>query len=440
MNQAKAPKKKIVIVGGGAAGIELATRLGKKLGKKQLARITLVDAQNTHFWKPLLHEVAAGSLNAFEDELSYLAQAKWNHFHFVPGQMASLNRAEKSIGLNPVFDDNGREIVPKRTLPYDQLVIAVGSTANHFNTPGATEHCLFLDNRQQAERIHATLINHYLHAQASGNPDARLRIAIIGAGATGVELAAELHYAAIELARYGLDAIKPEHLEVTLIEGSDRILPALPERISTSVRHQLNKIGIQVKTGQLVSEIRTDGLVVRSGEFFESDLRIWAAGIKAPEFLAGIDGLASNRINQLLVRPTLQTTIDDHIYALGDCASCTVTNRNGELFTIPPRAQAAHQQASLLTRSLITQTSGNKPLTFNYQDYGSLISLSRFSAVGNLMGAITGDLMIEGTLAKLFYVSLYRMHQIALFGKLRTGTLILKDLISQTTRPQLKLH
>ncbi|WP_257263745.1 NAD(P)/FAD-dependent oxidoreductase [Endozoicomonas sp. ONNA2] len=431
---------KIVIVGGGAGGLELATCLGRKLGKTQRAEITLVDAQNTHFWKPLLHEVAAGSLNAFEDELSYLAQAKWNHFKFIPGQMASLNRAEKSIGLSPVIDASGHEVVPARTLTYDQLVISVGSTANDFNTPGAKEHCLFLDNRQQAERIHTTLINHYLHAQACNNETTRLRIAIIGAGATGVELAAELHFAAIELAHYGLDAIKPEDVEVTIIEGGERILPALPVRISSSVHKQLDNMGIRVITRQLVSEIKADGVTTRDGEFIESDLRIWAAGIKAPEFLSGIDGLKTNRINQLVVRPTLQTTLDDRIYSMGDCASCTLTDRKNERITIPPRAQAAHQQASLLAKSLIAQANGSTALAFNYRDYGSLISLSRFSAVGNLMGAMTGDMMIEGTLAKWFYISLYRMHQMTLFGKLRTGTLILKDLISRTTRPQLKLH
>ncbi|MGO0308480.1 NAD(P)/FAD-dependent oxidoreductase [Endozoicomonas acroporae] len=431
---------RIVIVGGGAGGLELATGLGRKLGKKQRAEIILIDANNTHFWKPLLHEVAAGSLNAFEDELSYLAQAKWNHFKFIPGKMASLNRAEKSIGLSPVKDASGHEVVPARTLAYDQLVIAVGSTANDFNTPGAREHCLFLDNRQQAEKIHTTLINHYLHAQASNNESTRLRIAIIGAGATGVELAAELHFAAIELAHYGLDAIKPEDLEVTIIEGGARILPALPVRISNSVQKQLSKMGIRVMTRQMVSEIKADGVTTRDGEFIESDLRIWAAGIKAPEFLSDIDGLETNRINQLVVRSTLQTTLDDQIYAMGDCASCTLTDSKNEHITIPPRAQAAHQQASLLAKSLIAQANGATALEFNYQDYGSLISLSRFSAVGNLMGAITGDMMIEGTLAKWFYISLYRMHQMTLFGKLRTGTLILKDLISRTTRPQLKLH
>lgn len=432
---------KIVIVGGGAGGLGLATKLGKKLGKHTKAHITLVDAQRTHFWKPLLHEVAAGSLNAFEDELSYLAQAKWNHFHFLPGRMCGLDRDNKTISLAPINDDFGAEVVPTRTLEYDDLIISVGSTANDFNTPGAQDHCLFLDNREEAERVHTTLLNHYLHAQASPDTSSELNIAIIGAGATGVELAAELHHAAIELARYGLDAIQPEKVKITIIEGGERILPALPVRISSSVHKQLTQMGIRVMTGQLVSEITNSGLHTRSGDFIDSDLRIWAAGIKAPSFLKDIAGLETNRINQLVVKSTLQTTADDHIYAFGDCASCTLSDKKGEPFTIPPRAQAAHQQAELLAKSLTQAiTQGNQPLAFNYKDYGSLISLSRFSAVGNLMGAVTGDMMVEGTLARLFYISLYRMHQMALFGKFKTGALVLKDLIGKTTRPHLKLH
>lgn len=429
----------IIIVGGGAGGLELATRLGRTLGKKCLASITLVDAQNTHFWKPLLHEVAAGSLNAFEDELSYLAQAKWNHFRFTPGRMSALDRQKQQITLEAILDENGKEVVPERTLHYDKLVIAVGSKANDFNTPGARENCLFLDNRQQAERIHSTLLNHYLHAQACEDPGTRLRISIIGAGATGVELAAELHHAAIELERYGLNNIKPGNLELTIVEGSDRILPALPPRIGGAVRRQLEKMGIKILTRQLVSEIDEHGLTTRNGERIDADLCIWAAGIKAPTFLNGL-GLETNRINQLIVHPTLQATNDSHIFAMGDCASCTLTDTKGREYVIPPRAQAAHQQAALLTKSLIAQIHGNPPLEFTYKDYGSLISLSRFSAVGNLMGAIMGDMMLEGVLAKWFYISLYRMHQLTLFGKLKTGALILKDLISKTTRPHLKLH
>ncbi len=429
----------IVIVGGGAGGLELATRLGKRLGKKKKAVITLVDANRTHFWKPLLHEVAAGSINAFEDELSYLAQAKWNNFHYIPGRMNRLDRKNKTIGLEAITSDN-KDVVPPRTLNYDTLVISVGSTANDFNTTGAKEHCLFLDNRSQAEQIHTTLINHYLRAQASGNSLSKLKVAIIGAGATGVELAAELHNAAIELENYGLNAIKHKNLEVSLIEGSERILPALPPRISNCVHKQLTKMGISVMVRQLVSNIRHDGLSTRDGSAMDFDLMIWAAGIKAPGFLAEIDGLETNRINQLIVRPTLQTTLDNNIYALGDCASCTLTDKKGQKVTIPPRAQAAHQQATLLAKSFAGIINQASPLAFSYKDYGSLISLSRFSAVGNLMSTISGSMMVEGTLAKMFYISLYRMHQMTLYGRIKTGALILKDLLSKTTRPQLKLH
>ncbi len=437
----------IVIVGGGAGGLELATRLGKLLGKKKKATITLVDANRTHFWKPLLHEVAAGSINAFEDELSYLAQAKWNNFHYIPGKMNRLDRKNKTIGLEAIksdhkddHKDDNKDIVPPRTLDYDTLVMAVGSTANDFNTTGAKEHCLFLDNRNQAERIHTTLINHYLRAQASGNTLSKLKVAIIGAGATGVELAAELHNAAIELESYGLNAIKHKNLEISIIEGSERILPALPTRISSCVHKQLTKMGINVMVQQRVSVIRHDGLSTHDGSALDFDLMIWAAGIKAPGFLASIDGLESNSINQLILRPTLQTTVDSNIYALGDCASCTVTDKKGREVTIPPRAQAAHQQAALLAKSLVGIINQESPLVFSYKDYGSLISLSRFSAVGNLMSAISGSMMVEGTLAKLFYISLYRMHQMTLYGRIKTGALILKDLLSKTTRPQLKLH
>ena len=430
---------RIVIVGGGAGGLELATLLGRSLGKRNKASVTLVDEHQTHFWKPLLHEVAAGSLNAFEDELGYLAQAKWNHFHFLPGRMVNLDRPNKCIELAPVCDEFANEVVPSRQLKYDTLVLSVGSTANDFNTVGAPEHCLFLDNREQAERIHTTLLNHYLRAQANGHQKTELNIAIIGAGATGVELAAELHNAAIELAHYGLDAIAPGDVNITLIEGANRVLPALPERISRSVQKQLKSMGIHILSEQLVSEVRRDSLLTRNKEVIPSDLSIWAAGIKAPGFLQLLD-LETNKINQLVVRPTLQTTQDDDVYAFGDCASCSLTLKNGNTIIVPPRAQAAHQQASLLAKSLKQVVEGKTPKSFTYKDYGSLISLSRFSAVGNLMGAVTGDMMVEGALAKLFYISLYRMHQMTLFGKIRMCALVIKDVLGKTTRPHLKLH
>ncbi len=430
---------RIIIVGGGAGGLELATRLGKTLGKRDLARVTLVDANLTHIWKPLLHEVAAGSLNSSEDELNYVAQAKWNHFEFQLGRMEGLDRSAKKIQLSATLDEQGEELVPARSLDYDTLVIAVGSTTNDFGTPGAAEHCLFLDTRVQAERFHRQLLNHYMraHANQAGNAE-QISVAIVGAGATGVELAAELHHAAHELAAYGLDSIKPENMRITLIEAGPRVLPALPERIGQPVHKTLEKLGVTVLTNAAVSEVTRDSLKTAQGQDIPASLKVWAAGIRAPDFLKELDGLESNRINQLQVRPTLQTTRDDNIFAFGDCAACPQPGEDGR--NVPPRAQAAHQQASLLAKSLKLRIEGKALPTYRYRDYGSLISLASFSAVGNLMGNLTGSVMLEGWLARMFYVSLYRMHQMALYGVFRTMMLMLSDRIGRGTEPRLKLH
>jgi len=429
---------RIVIVGGGAGGLELATRLGRTLGRRKRASIVLVDANLTHIWKPLLHEVAAGSLNSSEDELNYVAQGKWNHFEYQLGRMSGLDRARKVIRLAAALDEDGGVLLPERELAYDSLVIAVGSTTNDFGTPGAAEHCIFLDTREQAERFHRQMLSHYLRAHAHRSDDGRISVAIVGAGATGVELAAELHHAARELAAYGLDRIQPQNMRITLIEAGPRVLPALPERISGPVHRTLEKLGVTVLTGTAVSQVTAEALLTAQGMEVPASLKVWAAGIRTPAFLGELDGLESNRLNQLLVRPTLQTTLDDDIFAFGDCAACPLGD--GER-NVPPRAQAAHQQASLLAKSLRLRLEGQAALPeFRYRDYGSLISLSRFSAVGNLMGNLMGSVKLEGWLARMFYVSLYRMHQMALYGVLRTALLMLADRIGRSTEPRLKLH
>lgn len=429
---------RIVIVGGGAGGLELATRLGRTLGKRGKAHVVLVDANLTHIWKPLLHEVAAGSLNSSEDELNYVAQAKWNHFEYQLGRMNGLDRARQVIRLAATLDENGQELLAERELAYDTLVIAVGSTTNDFGTAGAAEHCIFLDTREQAERFHRKLLSHYLRAHAGNSAENGISVAIVGAGATGVELAAELHHAAHELAAYGLTGIEPQNMRITLVEAGPRVLPALPERISAPVHNTLEKLGVTVLTSTSVSQVTAEALHTAQGMEVPASLKVWAAGIRAPAFLKDLDGLESNRINQLQVRPTLQTTRDDNIFAFGDCAACPLGD--GSERNVPPRAQAAHQQASLIAKSIKLRLEGQPLPSFGYRDYGSLISLSRFSAVGNLMGNLMGSVKLEGWLARMFYISLYRMHQMALYGLTRTALLMLGDRIGRSTEPRLKLH
>lgn len=426
---------KILIVGGGAGGLELATSLGDKLGKKQKAQITLVDKNRTHLWKPLLHEVAAGSLDDGIDALSYRVHATNHHFNFRLGTLDNIDRENKNIHLAPLNDHDGTKILPETELSYDVLVMALGSVSNDFNTKGVAEHCIFLDSPQQAKKFHHLMLNKYL--QLGVKEAEKVSVAIVGAGATGVELSAELYNSLQQVSSYGFEHIKSTDLKVSLIEAGNKILPALPERISASAHQELVKLGVDVRTQTMVTEATEAGLLTKDGELIEADLIVWAAGIKAPDFLKNIAGLETNRVNQLIVKTNLQTTLDNSIYALGDCASCPLPGGG----FVPPRAQSAHQMASLVGKNILA-TINNKPLVeYKYKDYGSLVSLSNYSTVGSLMGNLMkGSMKIEGRLARLVYISLYRMHQVALHGYLRTGLITLVERINRILRPRLKLH
>lgn len=430
----------VVVVGGGAGGLELATSLGNTIGRKQEARITLVDASLTHVWKPLLHEVAAGSMDSSANEVNYRAHAKRHCFEFQLGWMQGLNRAEKHIMIAPLLDDNGEEVVEERAIKYDTLVVAVGSTANDFGTPGAADNCIFLDSLEQARKFHRLLLNNYLKAEYDAGQKQKhsLDIAIIGAGATGVELAAELHLASQELPVYGLSHLKEKDIQISVIEAAERILPALPEHLSNAATRELKRLNINVLAGQKVTKITTDHIELGNGDSLSATIKVWAAGIKAPDFLKELDGLETNRINQLVVQQDLQTTQDKNIFAFGDCASCPQPDSD---YPVPPRAQAANQQASTLVKTIRRRLKGEDAIPYIYKDRGSLISFSRYTAVGNLMGNLTGkSLMIEGRIARLFYISLYRMHQVALHGFLRTSLIWLSDKINKALHPRLKLH
>jgi NADH dehydrogenase len=433
---------RIVVVGGGAGGLELATRLGDRLGRRGRAQITLVDRARTHLWKPLLHQVAAGCMDMNDHALDYLAQARWHHFQFQLGHMTGLDRAAKCVWLAPLMDpESDEEVLPARPLHYDTLVLSVGSQTNDFGTPGAQAHAIALDMPEQAERFRSRLLNACLRANAQGGPKEpwQLHVAIIGAGATGVELAAELHNSTRELVAFGLDHIDPERdLRISIIEAAPRVLPALPERLSEATLGLLRKLNIEVLTNERVTEVTAHGVRTQSGREVPAEITVWAAGIKAPEFLREIDGLETNRLNQLVVNASLQTTRDPAIFAMGDCAACPWPEKKG---WIPPRAQSAHQQASHLFAHLPAHIGGRPVPAWKYKDFGSLVSLGSYSTVGSLMGSITrGSLMIEGYFAGIMYASLYKMHEYALHGFAKVFLDTLARLIIRRTEPHVKLH
>ncbi|WP_134646968.1 NAD(P)/FAD-dependent oxidoreductase [Vibrio diabolicus] len=427
---------RIIVVGGGAGGLELATKLGRTLGRKNRAQITLVDRKASHLWKPLLHEVATGSLDEGVDALSYRAHAKNHSFDFQMGSLQDIDRERKVIILSELKDEHGELLMPSRELEYDILVMAIGSTSNDFNTPGVRENCIFLDSPEQAHRFRTEMNNEFLKLHAK-NGNGTVDIAIVGAGATGVELSAELHNAVKELRTYGFGDLDSSKLNVNLIEAGERILPALPPRISSAAHQELVKLGVNVRTATMVTKAEKDGLTTKDGEKIPAQIMVWAAGIKAPDFIKDIAGLETNRINQLVVKNTLQTTRDDDIFVIGDLAQCTQADGS----FVPPRAQAAHQMASQAFSNIVAKINGRELKDYVYKDHGSLVSLSRFSTVGSLMGNLTkGSMMVEGRIARVVYISLYRMHLMALHGIFKTGLMMLVGRINRVLRPNLKLH
>ncbi|MDN3610353.1 NAD(P)/FAD-dependent oxidoreductase [Vibrio ostreicida] len=427
---------RIIVVGGGAGGLELVTKLGRTLGRKRRAQVTLVDRKSSHLWKPLLHEVATGSLDEGVDALSYRAHAKNHHFDFQLGSVEDVDRERKVIRLGELKDEHGELLMPCRELEYDILVMALGSTSNDFNTPGVREHCIFLDTPDQARKFRTEMNNEFLKLHAK-NGHGTVDIAIVGAGATGVELSAELHNAIKELRTYGFGDLDSSKLKVNLIEAGERILPALPPRISSAAHHELTKLGVNVRTMTMVTEANSQSLLTKDGEKIPAQIMVWAAGIKAPDFIKDLAGLETNRINQLVVKDTLQTTRDDDIFVIGDLAQCAQADGS----FVPPRAQAAHQMASCAFSNIVAKLNGRDLRSYVYKDKGSLVSLSRFSTVGSLMGNLTkGSMMVEGRIARMVYISLYRLHQMALHGVFKTALIILMGRINRVLRPNLKLH
>ncbi|WP_105102021.1 NAD(P)/FAD-dependent oxidoreductase [Microbulbifer pacificus] len=435
--------KKIVIVGGGAGGLQLATSLGRHFSfnrfhrriKSPAVEVTLIDRNRTHIWKPLLHQVATGALDSSLDALNYQVHARANGFHFELGSLCGLNRTEKTIQLEEVCGEDGKPLVPARELEYDYLVIALGSQSNDFHTPGVRDNCQFLDSAEQAQKFHNKLLDRFL--QLENRVRDKVEIAIVGGGATGVELAAELVDAVHEMGHYG--RIKNGDLKVTLIEAGPHLLPALPPRLGNSSAKELTNLGVRVLIGTQVAEATASGFATKDGEVIPADIRVWAAGVKAPDFLQQLDGLALNRQNQIEVEATLRSKSDPDIFALGDCAGCV----DAQDHKVPPRAQSAQQMAKTARDNLIALVEKpDAPLRpFTYKDRGSLVSLSKFDAVGSLMGGLVkGSLTIEGRLAGLAYRSLYRMHLAALHGWPKAMLLYLIGQANRFVKPRLKMH
>jgi NADH dehydrogenase len=428
---------KVLVVGGGAGGLELACKLGRKWGAE---RVALVDAKLFHIWKPSLHEVAAGTLDIHQEGLSYQMLAHDNGFSFLYGPMTGLDTAARQLVVGAVMD-GAEEVLQERRVSYESLVIAIGSVSNDFGVPGVANHAFSLDGPHDAERFRLRMLQllSLVDVRKSHDPNAALDIVIIGGGATGVELAAELREATSLHAQYGLRHIDAARdVRIRILEGAPRLLAPLAENVSVAATKLLRQRHVDVNTSCRVVRIDWNQVTDADGNVYPADLCVWAAGIKAPPLLAQV-GLPVTKGGQVKVDGHLRVEGVPGVFAFGDCAWCPQPDGK----SVPPRAQSAHQQADYLYALLqlgATELGSRPPYVFH--DHGSLVSLGSRDTVGSLMGNLfrSTTWFVEGLFARMVYVSLHLMHHRAVMGTMRTAVLAMARFLVKRARPLVKLH
>ena len=435
----------VVIVGGGAGGLELAIRLTSSGHRDAGGHVTLIDRNPTHLWKPRLHEIATGIMVAADEELSFGELATTHGFDFVLGELVGVDSAEKRIRVGPVPITNARivsedgHLLPERSIGYDVAVLAMGSTSNDFGTPGVREHCYTLDSPQGAEQIHDAL--RALAARVKAKRVADIRVIVVGAGLTGVELAAEIRNAWRRDPEF-MSYMLPEQLQVTLVEMADRPLPGSPDVMSSYARRMLQCYGVDMRFGQPVTQVDVGCVTLGDGTMVSADMIIWVSGIKGQGVVNAIPGLLLEHGNRVRVNAGLSVLGAayqkvDGLFAIGDCATCY---EEGATKPIPATAQAAHQQAAHLAKSLPRYFDGVEMPPFRYRYRGTLVSLGARRVIADLPLLNHGSLSISGFAARSAYNALYQSHLSICIGWWRTIMLSISDLIRRRAKPWIKMR
>lgn len=423
-------KKKVVIVGGGLSGLMLATRLARKFRRRDELSVVLIDRAPLHVWKPMLHTFAAGTANAHEDGVPFLAQARRAGFTFLPGEFYEIDPSAQKIGIRMSELEDGETATT--SVQYDIAVIAIGGGANDFGTPGVAAHCHSIDSLWRAEALGSAIRKRIIQSSVKGGD---INIAIVGGGATGVEFAAEAsRLLEIGSAYSGIDL--QQRLRLTLLESGERILGGFPAALAEQVRVKLTELGVVVRTGVRVASADEAGFALADGERIDAAVRVWAAGVKAAAPLSGSIGFKLSPSDQIHVTPTLQSKSYSNVFAMGDCAYFESPEADGPL---PPTGQVARQQADHLFTAIPALARGATLQRFAYRDMGSLVSLSQYGAYGALASnGVLPSIAIDGWLAKFAHKIFYRMHQFGLYGPTSGSIIMLRDALNGLIKPPVR--
>lgn len=371
---------RVVIVGGGIGG--LATALTLARSRNSAIDLTLIDRQDRHSWKPMLHNFAAGTASENTNTVPFADLARRHGFTFLQGAPNGIDRRQRRLSM-----PDGTKI------PYDLLVIALGGRSDPYGIPGVAAHGTFLDTLPDALAIRRIFEN---IRHGSGHQT----IGIVGGGPTGVQMAGEFRRVIASMT-----AATCPH--IMLIESGQRLLPSFPSSVSESAETRLRQLGITIHTNTRIDAVTPDGFQLSNGKILHADLRLWAAGVRANAATSVFECALNPTTGRILIDPILRTS-DPAIHALGDCATMTVHPQAAT-------AQVARQQGQYLGRAIPLIAAGGQPPPFVYRHQGSVVVFGKDDGWSTFGGVVS-----QGLKPRLLHDALYQRHRIEILG-LRQG-------------------
>jgi NADH:ubiquinone reductase (H+-translocating) len=385
----------VVIVGGGFAGLYCARAL-----RRAPVRITLIDRRNFHLFQPLLYQVATASLSPADiaSPIRTVLRGQRNVQVWL-GEVVDIDVAAREVRLEDGVAAH-----------YDYLVLATGATHAYFGNDHWAADAPGLKTVDDAIEIRRRFLLAFESAEREADPDARRRLltfVIVGAGPTGVELAGAMSEIARQVMPRDFRAIDTTTTRIVLLEGVDRVLPTYPPDLSEKARRQLERLGVEVRTSALVTDIGTD-FVMLGDERIDADNVFWAAGVAASPLGARL-GVPTDKAGRVVVEPDCSIAQHPEVFVVGDLAS--MTREDGR--AVPGVAQGAIQSGKHVARQIVRTLRGEPRQRFDYFDKGDLATIGRAAAVARI-----GRLKISGFLAWLTWVVVHIMYLIGFRNRL----------------------
>ena len=366
-------RHKVVILGGGFGGLAVAKGL-----KRADVDITLVDRCNYHLFQPLLYQVATGSLSP-----ANIAAPLRQIVHNQKNTRVILAEAIR------IDAQNHKVILSDGELPYDTLIVATGSTHQYFGHPEWEEFAPGLKTIEDATAMRARILTAFEAAERETDPEklaAWMTFVLVGAGPTGAELAGALGEIAHDTLKHDFRDIDPQRTRIVLVEGTDRVLPSYPQKLSDDARKMLVDLGVTVRTGAMVTDINAEGVTLKEGDTIEkipTRTVLWAAGVLASPLGVSLQkeaGAPLDKANRVLVEPDCTVPNHPEIFVIGDLAN--FSHQTGK--PLPGVAQPAMQQGDYVAKTIRARFKNEKLKPFHYFDKGNLATIGRGKAVADL--------------------------------------------------------